>query len=145
MSRIRHEMKKRKAKGGAVVYSGAGSNVVEEAAEKRRGGPVKEVDRPEGRKTKPRMDKRPRRAAGKVTGPAADREMARMEMEAERPRKFSGGSVGADRSPFSSAANNDVRSGVRASPDRGDPTPRERAQLRKDAMPVTGGRGRSER
>jgi hypothetical protein len=144
MSRMRHAMKKRKAKGGPVVYSGAGSNVVEEAAEKRRGGPVKEVDRPEGRKTKPRMDKRPRRALGKVSGPAADREMAQMEMEAEgqRPRKSSGGAIGADRSPFSSAANNDVRSGVRASVDRGNPTPRERAQLRKDAMPVTGGRGR---
>jgi hypothetical protein len=104
MSRIRHEMKKsRKAKGGGVVYSGAGSNVVE-TAEKKRGGPAKEVDRPEGRKPKPRMDKRPRRALGKVSGPAADREMAQMEVESGRPFK-SGGSVGADRASLSSATN----------------------------------------
>jgi len=71
-------MKTCKAKGGEV-YSGAGSNVVKEAMEKKRGGMVKkEVEKPEGKKAKMRMDKRPRRA--------------------------SGGRVGADRSPFSSAA-----------------------------------------
>jgi len=73
MSRMRHKMKK--ASGG-VVYSGAGSNVVKEAMEKKRGGKV--VEKPEGGKPKHRMDKRPRRA--------------------------SGGRVGADKSPFSSAA-----------------------------------------
>jgi hypothetical protein len=63
------------------VYSGAGSNVVKEAEEKKRGGRVKEtkeVEKPEGKKPKHRLDKRPRRA--------------------------SGGRVGADKSPFSSAA-----------------------------------------
>lgn len=76
MSRARHEVKK--AKGG-VVYSGAGSNVAKEVMEKKRGGSVKkEVEKPEGKKPKHRMDKRPRRA--------------------------SGGRVGSDRSPFSSAA-----------------------------------------
>ncbi len=73
----RHMMKK-KARGGEV-YSGAGSNVVKEAEEKKHGGRVKkEVEKPEGHKAKMRMDKRPRRA--------------------------SGGRVGADKSPFSSAA-----------------------------------------
>lgn len=70
-------MKSCKAKGGEV-YSGAGSNVVKEAMEKKRGGSVKKVDMPEGGKSKPRMDKKPRRA--------------------------SGGRVGSDKSPFSSAA-----------------------------------------
>lgn len=73
MSRARHKMKK--ASGG-VVYSGAGSNVVKEAMEKKHGGKI--VEKPEGHKPKHRMDKRPRRA--------------------------SGGRVGADKSPFSSAA-----------------------------------------
>jgi hypothetical protein len=78
MSRARHSMKSCKANGGEV-YAGAGSNVVKEAAEKKFGGRVKkEVDKPEGGKSKPRMDKKPRRAAG--------------------------GRVGADKSPFSSAA-----------------------------------------
>lgn len=74
MSRARH------GKSKPVAYNAAGSNVVKEAMEKKRGGAVgKEVDKPEGGKSKKRMDKRPRRA--------------------------SGGRVGADKSPFSSAAN----------------------------------------
>ncbi len=77
MSRSRHEMKNCKARGGSV-YSGAGSNVVKEAEQKKRGGAVKEVEKPEGKKPKARLDKRPRRAMG--------------------------GRVGADKSPFSSAA-----------------------------------------
>jgi hypothetical protein len=78
MSRLRHE-KQKKASGG-VVYSGAGSNVAKEAMERKHGGKVekKEVEKPEGKKPKARMDKRPRRA--------------------------SGGRVGSDKSPFSSAA-----------------------------------------
>lgn len=74
MSRMRHKMKK--AGGGGVYYAGGNSNVAKEAAEKKHGGKV--VDKPEGKKTKARMDKRPRRA--------------------------SGGRVGSDKSPFSSAA-----------------------------------------
>lgn len=80
MSRSRHEGKQCKARGGEV-YSGAGSNVVKEAEQKKRGGAVKEkkeVERPEGKKPKARLDKRPRRAMG--------------------------GRVGSDKSPFSSAA-----------------------------------------
>lgn len=73
MSRSRHKMKKNM---GGTVYSGAGSNVIKEAMEKKHGGKV--VDKPEGKKSKARMDKRPRRA--------------------------SGGRVGSDKSPFSSAA-----------------------------------------
>lgn len=65
---------KKKAMGGSV-YSGAGSNVIKEAMEKKKGGSVVAM---EGKKSKHRMDKRPRRA--------------------------SGGRVGSDKSPFSSAA-----------------------------------------
>jgi hypothetical protein len=84
MSRARHEKKEHKehkahkAMGGEV-YSGKGSNVVKEAEEKKHGGRVKkEVEKPEGKKAKMRMDK--------------------------RPRKAHGGRVGSDKSPFSSAA-----------------------------------------
>ena len=64
---------------GGVVYSGAGSNVAEEAEEKKHGGRVKkEVEKMEGKKSKARMDK--------------------------KPRKANGGKVGSDKSPFSSAA-----------------------------------------
>lgn len=74
MSRARHVMK---PKGKSDDYSGSGKpNVVKEAMEKKHGGKV--VEKPEGKKSKARMDKRPRRA--------------------------SGGRVGADKSPFSSAA-----------------------------------------
>lgn len=75
MSRMRHKMKK--ASGGrAEYYAGGNSNVAKEAAEKKHGGKV--VEKPEGKKAKHRMDKRPRRAHG--------------------------GRVGSDKSPFSSAA-----------------------------------------
>jgi len=77
MSRARHGMK---PKGKMDDYSGSGKpNVVKEAMEKKRGGSVsKEVEKPMGEKAKKRMDKRPRRA--------------------------SGGRVGSDKAPFSSAA-----------------------------------------
>lgn len=72
MSRARHAMKPK-------AYNAKGSNVEKEAMEKKFGGKVaKEVDKPEGKKAKHRMDK--------------------------RPRKASGGRVGSDKSPFSSAA-----------------------------------------
>jgi hypothetical protein len=75
---MKHRHKAKKAYGGDV-YSGAKSNVVKEAEEKKHGGRVKkEVEKPEGGKSKMRMDKKPRRA--------------------------SGGRVGSDKSPFSSAA-----------------------------------------
>jgi hypothetical protein len=73
MSRARHGAKKKNL--GGAVYSGAGSNVLKEAHEKKKGGAVVAM---EGKKSKARMDKRPRRA--------------------------SGGRVGSDKSPFSSAA-----------------------------------------
>lgn len=73
MSRARHKSSK------PVAYDASNSNVMKEAMQKKRGGSVgKEVDKPEGKKAKARMDKRPRRAAG--------------------------GRVGSDKSPFSSAA-----------------------------------------
>ena len=69
-----------KPKGKMDDYAGSGEpNVVKEAMEKKRGGRVKkEIEKPEGHKAKMRMDKKPRRA--------------------------SGGRVGSDKSPFSSAA-----------------------------------------
>lgn len=61
MSRARHGMK---PKGKMNDYSGSNDpNVVKEAF-KKGGGVKKEVDKPEGKKTKPRMDKRPRKAYG---------------------------------------------------------------------------------
>jgi hypothetical protein len=77
MSRARHGLK---PKGKMDDYAGSGKpNVVKEAMEKKFGGKVaKEVEKPEGKKAKARMDK--------------------------RPRKASGGRVGSDKSPFSSAA-----------------------------------------
>ena len=61
--KARHGMK---PKGKPDDYSGSGEpNVVKEAMEKKHGGKVKkEVDRPEGKKAKMRMDKKPRRASG---------------------------------------------------------------------------------
>lgn len=66
MSRARHGMK---PKGKQDDYSGSGKpNVVKEAMEKKRGGSV-EVEKPEGKKAKHRMDKRPRKAAGGRVSP----------------------------------------------------------------------------
>lgn len=53
----------KKARGG-VVYSGAGSNVIKEAEEKKRGGSVKEMGKVMGHKGKMRLDKRAR--GGKI-------------------------------------------------------------------------------
>lgn len=76
MSRARHEQKSSKPK----PYNAVGSNVEKAAMEKKHGGKVgKEVEAMEGKKAKHRLDKRPRKAGG--------------------------GKVGADKSPFSSAAN----------------------------------------
>lgn len=78
MSRMRHKMKK--AQGGNVWYNAKGSEVEKEAEEKKSGGRVKkDVEKMEGKKSKARMDKRPRKAGG--------------------------GKVGSDKMPFSSAYN----------------------------------------
>lgn len=80
--------KKCRAGGGVVVkdeapkevYAGAGSNVVKEAEERKRGGPVrrkKEMGHPEGKMSKMRLD---------------------------RPGRKMGGRVGAERSPMSEAS-----------------------------------------
>lgn len=62
-----------------MVYAGAGSNVVKEADERKRGGSVK---------AKKEM---------KVSG-------AKAKMRLDRPGRKMGGRVGADKSPLSSAA-----------------------------------------
>ena len=65
---MKKEHKAHKASGGEV-YSGKGSNVAKEAEEKKHGGRVKkEVAKPEGEKSKKRMDKRPRKASGGRVG-----------------------------------------------------------------------------
>lgn len=79
--------RKHRAGGGVVdkdespreVYAGAGSNVVKEADERKKGGPVKA-------KKKVGMDG------------------AKAKMRLDRPGRKSGGRVGADKSPLSSAA-----------------------------------------
>lgn len=81
MSRARH-----RAKGGAVVYAGEGSNVLKEAKERKRGGSVMgEGDKPKGRGDK--------RARGGSVGAAV------------APGRKRGGSVGSNNRPLSSAAN----------------------------------------
>jgi hypothetical protein len=65
MSRARHGMKSK-----PKAYNAVGSNVEKEAMEKKFGGKVaKEVDKPEGKKAKHRMDKRPRKAGGGRVSP----------------------------------------------------------------------------
>lgn len=80
MSRARH-----RAKGGAVVYAGEGSNVLKEAHERKRGGAVAG----EGDKAKGRADKRAR--GGAVAAAVA-------------PGRKRGGSVGSNNRPLSTAA-----------------------------------------
>lgn len=75
MSRARHSKKK-------VIYSGAGSNVVKEAMQKKGGGAAcKDMGKVSGGKSGKRMDRRAR-----------------------------GGRTGADKSPYSSAASPSLRS-----------------------------------
>lgn len=83
MSRKRHEMKR--ADGGKVVYAGAGSNVLKEAEERKRGGKVKHHE-VEGDEPKKRMDHKARNRGGAVAG---------------RKR---GGGIGANLTPLSTAA-----------------------------------------
>jgi len=71
MSNHKSHMKMKRARGGRTVYSGAGSNVVKEAEEKKSGGKV----------------------TGFVAGAKGKHRVARK----------SGGRVGSDKNPFSSA------------------------------------------
>lgn len=61
------------------VYAGAGSNVVKEADERKKGGPVKAKK-------------------------SVNMHGAKAKMRLDRPGRKSGGRVGADKSPLSSAA-----------------------------------------
>lgn len=81
MSRSRHA---KRAAGGKVVYAGAGSNVLKEAEERKRGGKVMHA---EGEAAKERSD-RPKRARGGAV-----------------PGRKRGGGVGANLTPLSTAAN----------------------------------------
>lgn len=83
MSRARH---KARATGGAVVYSGAGSNVLKEAHERKRGGAVGE-----GEKAKHRGDRKKRATGGAVAAVSA-------------PGRKRGGGVGSNLRPLSTAA-----------------------------------------
>lgn len=84
MSRARHAARK---SGGAVVYSGAGSNVLKEAKERKRGGAVAG----EGGKPPSRGDRKARASGGSVSA-------------AVTPGRKRGGGVGANNRPLSSAA-----------------------------------------
>ena len=87
--------KKHRATGGVVdkdespreVYAGAGSNVIKEAEERKKGGPV-----------------RRKKEMGKVEG-----KMTKMRLY--RPGRKTGGRVGADKSPLSSAARTEAPEG----------------------------------
>ena len=79
MSRSRH---KARAKGGRTVYAGAGSNVLKEADERKRGGKVMG----EGDKPKHKGDRRAR--GGHISAPGRKR----------------GGGIGANLTPLSTAA-----------------------------------------
>lgn len=93
----RHRMHK-KAGGGRLVYAGSGSNVNHEANEEheldhKRGGRAKHhLGHTHGHKSKPRLDKRARGGGIKHGGQGRKAEGHRAT------------GVGADRSPFSSAA-----------------------------------------
>lgn len=80
--------KMRRADGGAVkdVYAGGSSNVVKEANERKRGGRVRKKE------------------VGKVEG-------AKARMRLDRPGRKTGGRVGADSAPLSSAARTTSRDG----------------------------------
>lgn len=89
MSRMRHEMEKRKghAAGGDVdsekdpkPYNAQGSNVEKEADEKARGGRAK------------------RKSGGMIDG-------KEKKMRLDRPGRKTGGRVGADKAPLTTAAN----------------------------------------
>lgn len=85
MSRARH-----RAKGGKVVaYAGGDSNVMKEARERKRGGAVPSG---EGDEAKERHDRVPRRAAGGAVS------------RLRRGGRATGGKIGADKAPLSSAA-----------------------------------------
>lgn len=81
MSRSRHKAKAR-ASGGKTVYAGAGSNVLKEAEERKRGGHIEG----EGEKGKARHDHKARARGGSIAG---------------RKR---GGGIGSNLTPLSTAA-----------------------------------------
>ena len=87
MSRARH-----RAKGGAVVYAGEGSNVLKDAKERKKGGRVEG----EGDAAKARADRRAR--GGAVAAAVA-------------PGRKRGGSVGSNERPLSTAATTKKLSG----------------------------------
>ena len=107
MSRSRHM---KRAKGGATVYAGAGSNVLKEAEERKRGGKVTEG---EGEKGKHRGDRRAR--GGKMEHKEHERKRGgKVEHEDggeahhakmhKHPGRKRGGGIGANLTPLSTAA-----------------------------------------
>jgi hypothetical protein len=99
----------KRAKGGATVYAGEGSNVLKEAEERKRGGKV----HGEGEKGKERGDRRKR--GGKVERKEHERKHGgKVEHEKEEherkaggavsPGRKRGGGIGANLTPLSTAA-----------------------------------------
>ena len=113
MSRARHKKEHHKrAKGGVVAYTGAGSNVMKEAHERKRGGRVRHMHG-EGEESHERHDRKERRRGGRTEHHEHERKHGgRMEHEHEKHRKHGGrvhhrakgGEVGSNKHPLSTAA-----------------------------------------
>lgn len=118
MSRARHKARKH-AKGGSVhksegpfVYAGGGSNVMEDAHERKRGGRIHAHG--EGEEAHERHDRR-RRRGGRAHGPEHERRHGGRTHESEHERhrakggrvrhhRAKGGEIGANERPLSTAA-----------------------------------------
>lgn len=105
MSRSRHKERKR-TKGGVVAYTAGDSNVMKEAHERKRGGRVHHM---EGEGEEHERKDRKRRRGGRMEHEHHRRHGGHMEHEKERRRggrvkKASGGEIGANEKPLSTAA-----------------------------------------
>jgi hypothetical protein len=101
MSRSRHM---KKAKGGAAVYAGAGSNVLKEAEERKRGGKVEHHG--EGEEGKKHHDRKERKRGGGVHHHGHPKHHSDGgEAHHKAMHRKQGGGVGANRMPLSTAAN----------------------------------------
>ena len=101
MSRSRHMKRAAGGRTKETVYAGAGSNVLKEAEERKRGGKV----HGEGEKSKHRADKRAR--GGHVSGHPkhhADGGEAHHSAMHKAPGRKRGGGIGANLTPLSTAA-----------------------------------------
>ena len=92
----------KRAAGGATVYAGAGSPVLREAEKRKRGGYVKEEEK-ESEAERKREEERKRGGHVKKSRESVEGERAKGG-RLDRPKRKSGGSVGADTSPLTAAS-----------------------------------------